>query len=319
MIRLLTVLFLLVPFFASAQIIPTLQIPVEIEVVPAAPAPGANVLLRAQNVPGGASASYTWTINGEVVDQGIGRDAIVFTAGGVGSVTAVELSIRQGDTFIGEVVRTVRPAELDLVWEAETSIPPFYDGRPLPNGDSTVRVSAVPNVVVDEARISPSNLVYQWFVNGSKTPYRSGYGLSTITLTPPLFGSEFTVRGVAQTRDGRISVARTVAIAPRDPEILIYEDAPLLGLRLDSEVQQRFDLFADEVTVLAFPLFINNLNQTQYRWNINNDTVESTGESDRELTLRRTGTGSGQYSIGISLKTENSFYEQADRSFLLSF
>jgi len=294
----------------SAAVNTTLQTPIEIQMIPEVPAPNANVLLQTQNVAGKDTALYTWTVNGRVVEQGAGRDRITITAGAIGVRTTVSVSVSMSGGAVETRTRTILPGELDLVWEGNTYTPPFYLGKPLATGDSTVTIAAFPNLVVSGARVGASSLVYQWFVNNSQTPYRSGRGLSSITLSPPLFNSPFSVRAVASTQDGTVAVQQSVVIAPQEPEILFYEKHPLLGTLFNVSLVNPFQLLEDEVTFRIFPLFVVDPTKTLYSWEVAGDAVTA-DNSGRELTLRKTGAGSGNFLIDTSLETPNSLYERA--------
>lgn len=318
--RFFAILFfaVLLPFGVSGQIIPTLDSPTEIQIVPNFPAAGANVLVTAQNVLNGDAFTYSWTVNGEVVEQGIGRNSIVVTVGGVGEETTVSVTITDGAITVGGTSRTIVPAELDLVWEAETYTPSFYVGRPLATGASPVSVTAVPNLRENGVRISESELVYEWFVDNSRSPVRSGYGLNTVSITPPSFSAPFTVLVNAKTQSGAVAVQSSVEITPRAPEIVLYEKTPLLGTLFNRAITNSVTLFDEEITVGLFPLYITNPDRPAYSWEVDGSPVEP-GETPRELTLRKTGPGSGRFTIKTSLETAGSLFERASKSFILTF
>lgn len=323
-LRVLIPILLLIPLYvpsgAAAQTIPLLETSLELQVIPNSPGPFDMVTVRVQNVSGSSGGqTYQWRVNGAPVDQGLGRDTITTTLGDVGSATVISVTITENGTLVGEKSITLRPASLDIVWEGNTYRPPLYSGRPLPTGSSVTTLHAVPNMTQNGVRVSSSNLTYTWYINSSQTPHRRGLGLDTILVTSPQFENEFTVSVIAETRDGTQRAQKEVAIRPQRPEIVIYERPPLLGMRFDRAIADTATLDGNEMTFVAFPLFVNALAGPEYTWEVNGALVTETGRTDREVTLRRSGEGSGRFSIEFSLKNANALFERAASNFLLTF
>lgn len=303
----------------AASIIPDLQTSVEIQAVPETPGPYSTVTLFAENVLNKGAHSYTWIVNGTVAVEGIGVDHTNVTMRGVGETTNITLRVYdENGALTSEVSKTITPAELDLVWEGNTFVPPFYAGRPLPTGDSTVTVSAVPDLRVGGARVAKDNLVYEWYINDAQAPYRTGYGLDSITITPPFFDSVFSVSAVAKTRSGTPSVRNSISIAPRAPDIILYEQNPLLGTLFNKAITSAYALASDEVTLRLFPIFAVDPTATTYTWKVNGSNVDP-GTVARELTLRKTGSGSGRFTIEAAFATGQELFENAKRNILLTF
>lgn len=307
-----------VPLGVSAQIIPTIEPSVEVRVIPEFPAPGANILITAHNLLNKDALSYIWSVNGQVVDQGIGRDSITTTVGSIGEQTVISLTVQDGSRVVGEVTRSIVPAELDLVWEADSYTPPFYSGRPLPTGDTVITVTAVPDVRVSGVRTPKDTLIYEWFLDDSVRPFQTGYGLDTVRLTPPVFDSPFTVTVQTKTQSGSIAAQNTTEIVPQRPEVLLYEETALLGTLFHRAVSGVLTLFDEEVTIQLFPLFVANPNQSTYSWEVNGGAIDS-GETPREITLRKTGSDAGRVIVEADFRTPNSLFEQASERFILTF
>jgi len=319
-LRVLLALLLLVPIGVSAEVIPSIESPLELRVTPSNPAPNQTITVHAENVSGAlGSTTFVWRINGQLFDQGLGRDTITTTLGEVNSVTAISVAVSQNGTLLNEKTIRIQPASLDIVWEGNTYTPVFYTGRPLPTGSSSLTLTAIPNINQNGSRVSSANLVYTWFINSSQTPTRSGFGTQTILLSPPQFETEFTVSVVAETADGSVRAQKQVTIKPVRPTVAIYEQAPLLGLRFDKAIMTETSLTEDEITLNAFPLFVNNVSTLNYEWFVGRDRVTETGKTDREVTLRRSGDGGGQFPIEFSFKSASLLFERASSNFLLTF
>jgi hypothetical protein len=316
----LLVLALITPLAAGAVVIPILPPPLEIQASPEAPVPGATVTVSAKSYSGNPDeTTYTWTVDGRVVDQGLGRNVITVTAGVLGSATVVVVTATEGATSRGEASVTIRPADVDIVWEGATYVPPFSGILPLPNGGSRITFVAIPQVEGSNGSRDPGALIYTWRVNNGQSPALAGRGKSVFVVsTPPRFANPFSVSVEAATSDGSARARRSVTIEPATPSIVVYEVAPLLGIRFDRAMQGSFALM-DEASFEAFPLYIGEGDPTAVTsWTVNG-TKQEAGDKPREITLRKTGEGAGRYAIGFSYASAVRIFEQAAKSFTLTF
>lgn len=314
--RFLAIALLSMPLTASAALLPTFVAPLSIEAVPDAPRPGATVYLTAVNYSAHVGdTTYVWTVNGKVVDQGLGRNKIVVTMGAVGSVTDVMVTATEGTTDRGTATLTLTPAGVDLLWEGATYVPPLSGILPLPNGSSRVTVVAVPEI----PGVTAGGAVYTWRVNDAQTVALSGRGQSVFTLSPPRFSNPFSVSVEVTSPDGSIRATRSVVIDPVDPSVVIYEIAPLIGTRFDRAIEGDFRL-SDEATFEAFPLYVSLASAKDPTatggWTVNGAPSDST---TREITVRKTGNGSGQYSLGFFFKSAVDMFSNGDSTFTVSF
>lgn len=316
----LVILALITPLTAGAVVVPILPPPLEIQISPEAPVPGATVTVSAKSYSGNLDeTAYTWTVDGRVVDQGLGRNVITLSAGVLGSAMVVTVTAAEGAASRGEASVTIRPADVDIVWEGATYVPPFSGILPLPNGGSRTTFVAIPQVIGSNGLKDPSALIYTWRINNGQSPALAGRGKSTLVVPmPPRFANPFTVSVEVAASDGSAHARRSVTIEPVTPSILIYEVAPLLGVRFDRAVQASFAL-ADEVTFEAYPLYIGEGDQTtSVSWTVNGAPQEA-DDKPREITLRKTGGGEGRYTIGFSYASAVRMFESAQRSFVLTF
>mgnify|MGYP000285952026 CR=1 FL=1 len=310
---------LVVPLPIFAALFPSFNGALEVSLSPSSPQAGEVVTARVENISSSGSTHFVWKINGTVVDQGIGITQTTFSVKGLGSATTVSVSATENGVPRGEKTLVIRPAEVDIVWEGNTATPSFYSGLPLPNPDSTITLLAVPHLIQNGARVSADDITYTWFVNNSQKPADFGYGRKKITLTPPQFLNEFFVSVEAKTRGGDIVAKNTVVIAPQRPSVLVYEKAPLLGFLFEEAVTDSFSLTENEVTFVAFPLYINRTSSPTYQWSINGESVSAVEGNPREITFRREGVGSGRHAVGFSFESAQVLFERAATNFLITF
>jgi hypothetical protein len=308
------------PFVVAAQVVPTLAASLEISASPEASVPGGSVTVTAHSYSGNPDqTTYVWSVNGRTTDQGLGRNAITVTAGPLGSATVVSVSAVEGTTDRGTASITIRPADVDILWEGATYVPPYSGILPLPNGDSPMTFVAMPSVVGADGARTPDSLIYTWRVNNSQSPALAGLGKSVFMTTPPRFANPFNVSVEVATPDGSAHAAHSITIEPATPGIVVYEVVPLLGVRFDHAIQNTFTL-VDEATFEAFPLYVSAGDTTvTSSWTVNGTAVAPQDSNSRVVTLRKTGTGAGQYAIGFSFASAARMFESAQESFVVTF
>lgn len=306
------------PLFASAELIPVLGGALELSTFPAAPRARDTVTVRAENVLSPGNTTFVWRVNGAVVEQGLGRSAITVTVGTLGAPTTVSVSATENGIVRAQKTITITPAEVDIVWEGNTSVPPFYAGLPLTNPSSTLTLSAVPGIVKSSMRVPANELVYSWYVDDSRTALAVGTGKSSVVMETPQFANPFTVRVIAETRDGTVRAEAHADIRPVQPEIVVYEEAPLLGLIFSRALGNVFHLAEEEVTLRAFPLYVSRLDAPAYAWRLNGSPIVDTSDDGRGVTFRKSGRGGGAFSVEFSLENASLLFERARTTFLLT-
>ncbi len=309
MARMLAVVSFIIflPLFAYAQIIPIPEQSVEIVASPEYPKPFSTVVLTANTFNATNLIAYRWSVDGVPALEGVGANTLSLQVGSIGQSYDVRLEIVSTDgRTVGTTRYVVRPADVDLVWEARTFVPSFYIGRRLPTATSDITVLALPflrnNVSGDDA----SAYTYEWSVDSQRLSEQSGLGKTSATITPPFFSRPFNVSVLVSTDNGSLAARETIHIAPITPLAIIYEDNPLLGLLTHRLLQGTLTLIDEEVTLLAFPYFVDNPDEITYAWSLNNKSVETDGDMPNKTTLKRTGGVRGVFPVGVSFTGESS-------------
>ncbi|MEK9177040.1 MAG: hypothetical protein AAB923_01970, partial [Patescibacteria group bacterium] len=244
------------PHGADAAILPPQNYVTEIASSPQHPKPGDTVNLTASVIGNPGSFVFLWTANDGDLAQGVGLTKTSVRAGAVGTAIRVAVTIvdSQGNIQGGQEF-LIRPADVDLIWEAKTYVPPLYTGRPLPNQGSRISIQAVPRLIDRGAPIAPERLSYLWSVDG-KPVGANAYGKTFITVTPPYFSRPFTVSVKAQTLDGLFAGESSVTIRPVKPLSVVYENRPLSGIAFNAAADFGAALAVDEVTYRAYPVYV---------------------------------------------------------------
>lgn len=288
---------------------------------PEVPGPNTEVRLEVQGVGSFVGdATITWQENGTTVKSGVGERTHTLTTGGLGSVMRVRVTVESASlgTMTEELV--FAPAEVHLIWEADTSVPPLYRGKALYSLGSTVTVTAFPQVVVNRSTLSSNNLSFKWQRNGSAVAAQSGVGRNTLT-----FAGDQLKTGESVALDlyfGDVLVARSFVLIPAtSPQILLYQRDPLRGVLFDQALPAGVSLTGPEITVQAVPYFfaIESLTDGSlaYQWSLNNSPTSGPDTAQGTLTLRQTGEGAGQARLSVSLQnTSTSKLLQSARTVL---
>ncbi|MSR70614.1 hypothetical protein EXS62_01080 [Candidatus Kaiserbacteria bacterium] len=305
---------LFAPLFAGAQAVSD---PVQYIIAPETPGPNALVVIEAQGVgPFLGNANIRWTQDGKTVLEGVGERKFSFTTGALGSSSRIRINITSATagSFSKELVFT--PSLVNLVWEADTTTPPFYRGKALYSAGSPLKVVAFPSVFSGGSQISPSSLSYQWSRNSELLPAQSGLGRSTLTLDGDQLQTQESV--VVDINYGNARVARGELVVPAvEPRIMLYSRDALHGTRWEAALPARIQLNVPELTVQAEPFYFSMTskknNQLAFVWTLNGEDASGPDSSKGILTLRQSGGGVGSASLGVSLQNNdtNAFIQQA--------
>lgn len=294
---------------------------VRISSTPAYPGPNQQVTLTAHSVAQKGAYSYAWAVDGVLVSQGVDTDSLSITAGPSGSEVEVSVVLidPQGNVT-GSDSYTVRSGSVDVIWEGTTYVPPFYRGKAYPNGDSQIRLQAIPHIsLADGSEVPDDSLVYTWEVDGQVLKSISGFGKSAISIKPASLRRSTAVTVTAQTRDGLFTAKDSVNIPTTNPRLVFYEVKPLGGVQFNQAVTDSFAFIGEEMTFWSVPFFINTPSAMKVSWTVNAKPFEVGAGNPYIATFRKTGVGTGAYTIGASMQRTGSIFEQAASAFKLSF
>ena len=212
---------------------------------------------------------------------------------------------------------------VDLVYQSNSYVPAFYEGRALPSSDTRVVIVATPFLTLKNGRAaSAKDLVYTWEKNGLVLGAQSGPGKQTLAIrTNALPGEPVEVGVTVKASDGS-SLSRSLVIAPISPVILLYENDPLLGVRAERTANQGFVFTQPEVSLIAYPFYFETLFRNNpilsYTWLLNGAEVKPKEDSPTEIIMRRGGS-SGDSSLRVTITNPSKVYEVAAGTVPVSF
>lgn len=250
-------------------------------------------------------AEVSWVLNGALKKKAVGARSFSFTTGALGQTSSLEIIVvspSQG-LFKGQIA--VRPAEVDILWEADTYIPPFYRGKALPSSRSSIRLSAVPFLAGGNGvLLKPASLVYSWEQDGKKLTAASGFGKQTVFLEGPRLYQESIVSVEVSSLDGSITAKKTIFFDPTTPLVAFYEKHPLRGIVRNQTLSANYLLQKDEFSLRAepyfFPLAAYKNRALEFEWTVNTQKVLS--QKQGELVLRKESQKGGSSRVELKIR-----------------
>ncbi|MES2994496.1 MAG: hypothetical protein V4681_00445 [Patescibacteria group bacterium] len=248
-----------------------------------------------------SSSAVTVSANGTVVSRGSGTAPTNVTVGGPGSVTTITVSVTaEGRTY--NKTLSVRPADVSLVIEPVTTTHPFYQGGAGVASEGLLRIIALPDLRSSAGtRLPASSLVYTWRLGDRVLQAESGIGKSYLSATAPVRFRDTRVTLTVTSADSAIVAQTSAVVSPIDPLVRIYRNDPLLGPLFDTALSGAITMGGDEQTFRAVPYYFPN--GSALTWLVNN--AES--GSDKDVTLRATGSGGGVANLIARVKQAATF------------
>lgn len=308
------------PLFAYGALVPTPSLTPVISASPSYQTPGTLVTLRVFTRSSEGLFLYSWSVDGVELASGVDLEEITVTAGAAGESKVVRVQVTNTESGTsGQATYIIRPAVVDLVWEGNTYTPPLYLGKAFPTGESEIVVEAIPQMQVGDELATKNNLIFNWEVDGEKRKSSSGYGKSVFRTSPTKFRYSTVITVTVSTPDDALSARSSVSIPTRSPGVIIYEEKPLAGTWFTKAVPATAPLTGDEITFRAVPFFVVNPQALTYTWTLNREPFATAGEAPSLAVFRKTGEGTGEFPVGVTIQKTNSIFERASASFRLAF
>ena len=283
---------------------------------PQNPGPNSSVRLSVKSVLLDLERSaITWYANGVVIGSGVGVSETSVVTGPLGTETLVRVETR-GEDQSASATGVFRPTEIDLLWEADSYVPPFYRGRALPSAGSNVRFFAVPRFkrVGGTSLVSPDDLIYTWKKGGKIIQSISGRGQHSVTFEAPTLLGPDTISVDVRTTDGVLQDSSSVRIPSVEPLLVLYENHPVFGILYHRALESPATVPEVETTFSVVPYFapIQNPddNSLVYKWQVGNTSIPSNPTYPSAITINAEGT-SGLARIQLAITHISNFFMRA--------
>jgi hypothetical protein len=317
----LCVLFLGTSLIAHAQIPDSID-GVQISNDPLYPSAGQNVTVKVESYNTNLNAaSIVWLADGKRTGQGTGLTSIDITAPALGKTIIITAIIMTAEGKEVQKTITLRPADIDLIWESSGYVPPLFKGKSLFSYQNLIKVSAIPHFASNNGKeMDPKTLVYKWTVNNKVVQDQSGFGKQTLAINEFL-PKTFDIEAIVTTKDGTQQGRASINLEPGNPSILFYEEDSLYGVFYNKAMGDRFTITKDEVNVLAVPYFFSSVGvkyPLTYTWSIN--SIEQPDISkNQSITLRTKGDAEGSSLLSLDIRNQDQILQGAQNSVTLFF
>ncbi|MDP2705184.1 MAG: hypothetical protein U1D31_02970 [Patescibacteria group bacterium] len=289
---------------------------------PDAPKPFEKIIVEIEGYSVNLNSSYiTWSVNGVARKAGPGAKSVELVLGGLGSVTVVSATIEADGGINIEKEITLRPVDVDLVWEAQSYTPPFYKGKALNAPQGSVVITAIPYVVEGGVRINSANLIYKWSKDNTVQGSLSGSGRNTFVFNGSIISRPVTISVEVTSPKSNIKAVKKITIKPSQAKVLLYEINPLYGVGYASAIGKEYEMRGKELTLIATPYFFSSQDKAgdnlSHVWSLNNKKID--GEANKNvITFRRPETvGVSQIALGV--ESGNKILQSARNTVLLKF
>lgn len=300
------ILLCFIPFLSNAYTEKTIGGSLAAEVNPKNPGPLQNVAINLKGYGYDIRTSnITWTINDQIKHQGRGEDQFSFRTGNVGESYSVNAIV---ETQNGKIIAknlNFLPAEVDLLMEAQTTVPDFYQGAALPTRGGLVKVVAIPNVIVNGKKINNSELYFEWESGGKKLTPQSGKGKDVLVFTFSPFLDTEQVK-VSVTLPGTpVFTEKSIIISATKPEIVLYEVRPLEGVKTTKALTDNFNLNSNIISLQASPFYFPLNSFLSYIWQVNEEEITPTGSDKSKIKLEQETGSSGISNLSVTVSNKD--------------
>lgn len=306
------------------QIVDSIQNNIQVSITPQYPKAGDNVVLHLQSSDVLLDqATISWIIGGKVISKGLSLTDFSVTAGKIGSKTTITARIVTANGSVANKIITIQPADIDLLWQTASYVPPFYQGKALYPHQGLITFTAIPNIAADKSITkSIGTYVYTWKKDGDILSNFSGYGKNTFTLRGPIISRSFTMQVDVSSAGGVSLGTASVTVTPRAPQVAFYENNPLLGVLYNKNLSN-YTMQDKELSIVAVPFFFNTDIATepaslQYKWTMNGNSIASQNDPSI-LTVRNTTGANGSATVGLQINNLMRTLQFASRSMSITF
>lgn len=331
-IKIISVGILVVKFFLPinqvlAQEIPTSMAQIsgiELVVSPENPKPNQDISITASNYSINIdSATIRWYVDDVLKKEGVGAKTFNIRTGKSGDTVNIRVEIFTNDGRDFEQSVNINPAEIVLIIEAGSYVPPLYKGRAYFGNQGIAKIIAIPDIVQNNIKLDAKKLNYRWTMNGIVLGSQSGFGKNTVVIEGSVPIRDITVDLDVIDTSGKTVATESTFINPSSSKIVFYEDSSLYGVLYNKAISTNYSIGnKEEVKIVAKPYFFDfsgiNTNESKYRWSVNGKTV-NLGGAKNEILLRQGGKSGGSAAVSLKIENQVRIFQYAENNFNITF
>lgn len=266
-------------------------------------------------------STITWTLNGKVIQQGIGAKTFRFKAGKNGSYTNLGVSIIFNGVESKKTI-SITPATVDLIWQADSYVPPFYKGKALFSHQSNLKIVAIPNIFTKDGTLIPaSKLIYRWKLGKEFVAAVSGVGKNIVTFSDKIPVNEKEISVEVSTADASVKTLGQIFVRSVGTNPVVYQDAPLTGISYEKALPNTFLLADSEMKLVIEPYFFSvktrDSDSLYYGWSLNGKAVPDVSRSSIVFKVPEAEKGSAQ--VDVELRQPSKVFQTNANSLMINF
>lgn len=284
-----------------------------INIDPQYPRPGETVQLTVVGDPliDLVNSTITWSKDGKILAQGIGKTKTSFTAGTLGTESVIQVQVTDPDGTDLSTSVSIIPTRLDLLIDSDSYTPPFYRGRAMPSAETQMQLRAIASFRrPDGSSVPPSSIIYTWRRDGVSLGSVSGRGRQTVSIPAPGLYDSDTIEVTAVSADNAFSSSASIRIPATEPILSLYEDHPLFGLMYHRAMGKNTSI-SDSETTFAAVLYYSQIKdpadpRLRYTWTVNGERIPANTARPHEITINADDS-QGEARIELSISHATNF------------
>lgn len=165
--------------------------------------------------------------------------------------------------------------DIILTWSSSSFAPAWYPAKPLPSSGSQITVSASPEILLQDTKLKPQDLIYRWFLDYRFQKAASGRGQQDFSFTARGDkGATINIKVEIQNPAGVLLGQKSLKIPLAEPTVQIHHFFENQGIgtvfKSVAEIPP-----GQIVNFLAAPFFFNATSpeQLNFSWRANNEPV----------------------------------------------
>lgn len=302
----------------------TLKPELVVDMFPENPGPNQSVTISIASYNSDLNSSkITWELDGRVRKEGAGEKTFTFTTGDISKTQELSITIETVDGQTSTQNIKIKPTLVDIVWQSDGFVPPFYKGKSVFSYQNKITFIAIPHIISSSGvEVSPKNLIYKWKVNGSVVDNASGYGKNTYTTKGALIARPMNVTVEVSSPNVTGVGFGIIAIEAKDPEVILYKKNALYGVEFQKALTGEVDISENkEINIVSFPLFFGenyNSSNLSYKWLINGVKIDNDLGRTSRVFRPKEGT-SGSSKISLLIENSDKILQSSRMDFYLKF
>lgn len=259
-------------------------------------------------------STIAWTKNSVVVARGLGIKKYDYTTGAVGSRDTLSVAIIGPNGTRYTISRTITINDVDLLWFADTTAPPWYAGKALASPSSRIHVAAFPDLRRNGAPVPPSQLVYRWKRNTQIISDASGANRQSLAFTADIIPSAETEITLSVTDlSETIGAQKTITVPLTKPVLRFYIENPLEGTRSNTALSQASVANDSTQSFRIVPFFFSKLARLSYAWLVDGKSTD-VGTPPDILELAAVAGTRGIATINATIKNTGNILESGSEN-----